>query len=89
MIILHQNFPVISDRKTLLTPQRILVFIVSGRRACAGEALARMELYIFFASWLKHFQIKLATDDDVADLDGLHLGVFMPKYFQVRMIERT
>ena len=54
-----------------------------------GEALARMELYIFYASWVKAFHIKLETDDTVADLTGSYGGIVQPKPHKLRMIPRS
>ncbi|XP_071999882.1 cytochrome P450 2K1-like [Engystomops pustulosus] len=46
----------------------------AGRRACAGETLAKMELFIFFTSLLQKFTFHLppgVTDVDLSSLVGL------------------
>jgi cytochrome P450 len=59
-----------------------------GRRSCAGEALARMELYIFFTSLVKNFEICLENDDTVPDMNGINTAVYQPKPFKLRMTAR-
>ncbi|KAJ1149061.1 hypothetical protein NDU88_001879 [Pleurodeles waltl] len=48
----------------------------AGRRICAGETLARMELFIFFTSLLQKFTFRLppgVTDVDVTPAEGFTL----------------
>jgi cytochrome P450 family 2 subfamily J len=59
-----------------------------GRRSCAGEALARMELYLFFTSLVKNFEIRLEKDGAVPDMVGRQVGINQPRPFKVRMISR-
>uniref|UniRef100_F7FH53 Cytochrome P450 2W1 n=2 Tax=Ornithorhynchus anatinus TaxID=9258 RepID=F7FH53_ORNAN len=40
-----------------------------GRRACAGEGLARMELFLLFTGLLQKFTFQAAPEVDKADLD--------------------
>ena len=47
-----------------------------------------MELYLFFASWMKTFEVKPGMDDTQLDLEGVHVAIFQPKLFEVRMIAR-
>jgi cytochrome P450 len=60
-----------------------------GRRSCAGEGLAKMELYIFFASLVKNFEIRLESDDTVPDMVGKQTDVYQPNPFKVRMTARN
>ncbi|GAB6018672.1 hypothetical protein CHUAL_000348 [Chamberlinius hualienensis] len=48
----------------LVIPEYFVSFSI-GKRACVGEPLARMELYLYFTSLLQHF--------DVISLDGAKL----------------
>ncbi|KAL3052117.1 hypothetical protein OYC64_004802 [Pagothenia borchgrevinki] len=41
----------------------------AGRRACLGESLARMELFIFFTSFLQHFRFTPAPGVSEDELD--------------------
>ncbi|XP_077183657.1 cytochrome P450 2C1-like isoform X2 [Paroedura picta] len=40
----------------------------AGKRACPGEALARMELFLFFSVLLQNFTFRLATEDPEKDI---------------------
>ena len=43
---------------------RVLVFGM-GRRACMGESLARMELFLVLVTWVQHFQLELIREPNV------------------------
>ncbi|XP_078503736.1 cytochrome P450 2K1-like [Lissotriton helveticus] len=61
----------------------------AGRRICAGENLARMELFIFFTSLLQKFTFRLppgVTDVDVTPAEGFTL---MPMPHQICAVARS
>lgn len=47
----------------------LLSWLFSGRRACAGEGLAKMELFLFFTGLLRRFVFQPAPGVDKSDLD--------------------
>ncbi|KAG8128936.1 hypothetical protein E2320_015802 [Naja naja] len=64
-----------------------------GKRACPGEALADMEIFLVFAILLQHFTFELTTDAEEIDLEDLftrcrknrkyqHLRAIKPKVQQ-------
>ncbi|XP_071588519.1 cytochrome P450 2D6 [Heliangelus exortis] len=60
----------------------------AGRRACPGEQLARMELFIFFTTLLQKFTFVLPEDQPRPREDG-HFALIMSPYpYQVRAIPR-
>ena len=57
-----------------------------GRRACAGEALARMELYIFLTTLVLRYRFE-PGDKDV-DLRGIYVGITQPKPYKILAVPR-
>ncbi|XP_034264136.1 cytochrome P450 2C5-like [Pantherophis guttatus] len=43
----------------------------AGKRACPGEALADMEIFLFFVVLLQHFTFELTMDPEKIDLEAL------------------
>ncbi|XP_038215662.1 cytochrome P450 18a1-like [Zerene cesonia] len=41
-----------------------------GRRVCLGEQLARMELFLFFANLMNHYEIAMPEGEAIPDLEG-------------------
>ena len=58
-------------------------FCISGKRACVGEALAKMEVFLFFTSILQKFDLILPEGEPLPPLQGtLGIGHF-PKRFNI------
>lgn len=74
-----------TDRE-VVKPKELIPFGI-GRRVCLGEAVARMELFLFLATMIKTFDF--SSEDEVKlDMKGI-LGVtYSPKPFKVRAVER-
>ncbi|NWI28893.1 CP2DH protein, partial [Sula dactylatra] len=68
-------------------PEAFLPFS-AGRRACLGEQLARMELFIFFTTLLQKFTFVLPEDQPRPREDGHFALVSSPHPYQVRAIPR-
>lgn len=62
----------------------------AGRRICLGEGLARMELFLFFASLLQHFRFKPApgVSEDSLDLTPVVGITLNPLPHKLRAISR-
>ncbi|XP_046580743.1 LOW QUALITY PROTEIN: cytochrome P450 2U1-like [Haliotis rubra] len=58
-----------------------------GRRVCLGEAMARMELFLFLTTMIQRFQF-VSVNGQKPSMDG-HLGlIHNPKPFAVRAVPR-
>ncbi|NXQ92211.1 CP2D3 protein, partial [Nyctibius grandis] len=68
-------------------PEAFLPFS-AGRRACLGELLARMELFIFFTTLLQKFTFVLPEDQRRPREDGHFSLVKSPHPYQVRAVPR-
>ncbi|XP_065527870.1 cytochrome P450 2H2-like [Lathamus discolor] len=61
----------------------------AGKRICAGEGLARMELFIFLTSILQNFTLKPVVDHKDSDIAPLTaVGLNMPRPYEVSFVPR-
>ncbi|KAL9961782.1 hypothetical protein ACROYT_G030801 [Oculina patagonica] len=60
----------------------------AGRRVCAGEALAKVELF-FFLSWMLHkFTFLPSENGTLPDLSGVSGVTRFPSPYQIRVVKR-
>lgn len=55
----------------------------AGVRVCLGEALAKMELFLFLSWILQRFTLEMPTGQPLPDLQGKFGVVLQPKKFKV------
>ncbi|XP_077338191.1 cytochrome P450 2F3-like isoform X1 [Lithobates pipiens] len=61
----------------------------TGKRICLGEGLARMELFLFFTTFLQNLIFKPTTHPDMIDLTPSTSGVGnLPPIYEFRVIPR-
>ena len=66
-----------------------LFFVSPGRRACLGESLARMELFLFLSAMVQRFIFLPPEDGEMPSFQGI-LGVTLsPQPFRVRAVPRN
>ena len=58
-------------------------FLFSGRRACMGETLAKMELFLYFSSLIQQFKFELPPGAEVPSTEPVKGFTLSPKPFQV------
>ncbi|KAM9052858.1 cytochrome P450 2E1 [Megaptera novaeangliae] len=62
----------------------------AGKRVCVGEGLARMELFLFLASILQHFNLKSLVDPKDIDLSPIAIGFAkVPPHYKLCVIPRS
>lgn len=61
-----------------------------GKRVCVGEGLARMELFLFMAAILQHFNLKSLVDPKDIDLSPIAIGFAkIPPHYKLCVIPRS
>ncbi|KAI8435148.1 hypothetical protein MSG28_003523 [Choristoneura fumiferana] len=60
-----------------------------GRRMCLGDVLARMEMFMFFASMMHQFDVQLAEGASSPSLEGTVGATISPQAFRLKFIPRT
>lgn len=77
----------LDESGNVLKPKEFLPFGI-GRRVCLGEAVARMELFLFLTALLKEFDLLPADKDAVPEMDGV-LGInYHPHPYKMRAVLR-
>ena len=64
-----------------------LYYCITGRRVCLGEALARMELFLFITSMVQRFEF--LPEAEVPTMKSILGGTNAPVPFNVRAISRN
>ncbi|XP_032066144.1 cytochrome P450 2C20-like isoform X1 [Thamnophis elegans] len=61
----------------------------AGKRACPGEALARMKLFLFFSNLLQNFTFSLVGDTKDTDVMSLFMDFRNNQYPLIRAVKRS
>ena len=78
----------IDDDSKLVTNQGNFYPFGAGRRVCAGEALARVELFLFVSWMLRKFTFVSEEDSFPPELKGVFSGTQFPVPYKIRAIKR-
>ncbi|XP_071961006.1 cytochrome P450 2U1-like [Antedon mediterranea] len=71
-----------ADQKTLIKRDAFMPFGI-GRRACLGERLAKMEIYIFTSSLLQRFKVELPDGASRPDFEPIFGITLSPQPFEM------
>lgn len=71
----------------LQVPEQFIPFSI-GRRVCLGEALAKMELFLFLSTMLQRFHFLPPNPHSIPELKSKPGIIAAPKIYEVRMVER-
>ncbi|OQV12854.1 Cytochrome P450 2J5 [Hypsibius exemplaris] len=78
----------LDEDNKILRPEGFVPFSV-GKRSCPGEALAKMELFLFTANLLRCFTVKLPPGSTLSREDYVTTVVSSPIPFEVVFVPRT
>ncbi|KAK3739739.1 hypothetical protein RRG08_020169, partial [Elysia crispata] len=71
----------------LKQPEQFIPFGI-GRRACPGESLAKMELFLFLSSLVQRFDLRPAVPGQLPTLKPVEGLVYSPQPYQIRFVDR-
>ena len=78
----------IDENGTLITNQGNFYPFGAGRRVCAGEPLAKVELFLFLSWMLQKFTFVAEKDGSPPKLKGIFSGTQFPAPYKIRAIKR-
>uniref|UniRef100_A0A6J0UMX2 Cytochrome P450 2J6-like isoform X3 n=1 Tax=Pogona vitticeps TaxID=103695 RepID=A0A6J0UMX2_9SAUR len=77
----------LNEKGEFVKPEAFLAFS-AGPRVCLGENLARMELFLFFTSMLRNFQVSWPDESSAPDCTPQFGGVMAPSPFMMSLKQR-
>ena len=78
----------IDENGNLITNQGNFFPFGAGRRVCAGEPLAKVELFLFVSWMLQKFTFVAEEDGHPPELKGAYTGTQFPVPYKIRAIKR-
>ncbi|DAA29061.1 TPA: cytochrome P450 2D14 [Bos taurus] len=76
------------DAQGRFVKQEAFIPFSAGRRACLGEPLARMELFLFFTSLLQHFSFSVPAGQPRPSEHGVFAFLVTPAPYQLCAVPR-
>lgn len=60
----------------------------AGRRVCVGEAMAKLELFVFISHILYRYEIRAAEAEAKPEVEGTLGVVLRPKPYKIQLVQR-
>ncbi|KAH9510291.1 cytochrome P450 2 sub U member 1 [Bulinus truncatus] len=76
------------DEQGNIVKREELIPFSMGRRACLGESLAKMELFLFLCGLFQRFEFLPPSTNNVPPLTETFGGVAAPESFEIRCVDR-
>lgn len=77
----------LDSHNNVIRPKELIPFGI-GRRLCLGEALAKMELFLYLTTLIQKFEFKPPVGKSAPEVKGVLGMTFAPQLYEVRAIAR-
>ncbi|XP_055502991.1 LOW QUALITY PROTEIN: steroid 17-alpha-hydroxylase/17,20 lyase-like [Leucoraja erinacea] len=77
-----------TEGKYVHSPSPSFLPFGAGIRACVGEVLTKMQLFLFIATFLQHFTVEVPAGHQLVGLNGKFGIVLQPEKFKVQLKSR-